>query len=55
MKKKMRNLVASKPENNNLTPKTTKRKNFNSLDKRGRRSILSLLTLSYKLTKLREK
>ena len=48
------NPIVSKPENHNLTRKTEKRLSFYLVERKGRRSILSLLTLRYKLTKLKE-
>ena len=49
--KKMWNLVLSKPENLDLRRKTAIEKKFESTE---RRSLLSLMILSYKLTKLRK-
>ena len=51
-REKLGNLVVSKPENHKLKLKTSKRLTLNSME---RRDFLSLLTLRYKLAKLREK
>ena len=54
-KKKLLDLVVSKPENRNLTRKIAIKTQIDFNRKKRKQGILSLLTLSYKLTKLREK